>query len=258
MKSLCFLIATFVISISLFADTLVLKNGKKLEGTIVEEDAETYRIRDSQGIVILVKKSQVDSKSISETNIKKTEEPAETKAETKPAQTPTSVADVARNVRDSKKKNVRVLTNEDLDEMPEVSIIGTEETGEEEEAPEPEVVEERRGRTEEDWKEETRKFAADLRRAREDVEVLSKDCDDLGRQAAYAMVDPLQYVNINGVWVPIAGSYDASVIQQSQEVCRQAEEAKKDLARIQEELERFQDYARREGALPGWVDPDRL
>ena len=38
-----------------------IKNGKKIEGTVVEEDAEGYRIRDSQGIVIFVKRSQLDA-----------------------------------------------------------------------------------------------------------------------------------------------------------------------------------------------------
>jgi hypothetical protein len=49
-----------LISTAVFADTLVLKNGKKIEGTIIKEDTESYRIKDLEGIILLVKKSQIN------------------------------------------------------------------------------------------------------------------------------------------------------------------------------------------------------
>ena len=266
MKTLSLCMAVLVISTSLFADTLVLKNGKKIEGTVVEEDAEGYRIRDSQGIVIFVKKSQLDANA---SQITKEPEPDTSKAKNEQpeitSKNPSSVAEVARESRDNKKGNVRVLRKEDLDKMPEVSIIGTEtaveEEGEEGSDPAEERTTEDRTsvRSEEYWKEETRRFAISIRDAQRDAEELDQECEDLGKQAAYAVTDPTQYVEINGVLIPIAGSgYDASTIQAAQEVCRDAEKAKKELSRLQQDLEEFQDYARRQGALPGWVDPDRL
>ena len=114
-------------------------------------------------------------------------------------------------------------------------------------------------RSEEYWKEETRRFAISIRDTQRDAEELDQECEELGKQAAYAVVDPSQYVEVNGVLIPIAGSgYDASLIQEAQEVCRDAEKAKKELNRLQQDLEEFQDYARRQGALPGWIDPERL
>ena len=102
--------------------------------------------------------------------------------------------------------------------MPEVSIIGTETTAEEEGEEGSDPAEERTTedrtsvRSEEYWKEETRRFAISIRDAQRDAEELDQECEDLGKQAAYAVTDPTQYVEINGVLIPIAGSgYDAVV-----------------------------------------------
>ena len=165
MKTLSFCIAVLLMGTSLFADTLVLKNGKKIEGAVVEEGAEGYRIRDSQGIVIFVKKSQLDANASQITKIKQQPAMSDTKVEQpdNPSKNSSSVAEIARESRDNKKGNVRVLRKEDLDKMPEVSIIGTEtavdEEGEEGSDPAEERTTEDRTsvRSEEYWKEETRR-----------------------------------------------------------------------------------------------------
>jgi hypothetical protein len=258
MKTVLFSIAILFVSASLFAHTLVLKNGKKIEGTLVNENSEGLEIRDSQGIVIFVKRSQLDAEATSKLNVKvETVKPAEVE-KTKP------VEKKAESKSSKKKKEpTRVLRNEDLDKMPEVSIIGTEETAEEneegeKEKPQSEFSKATSEKSEEYWKDETRRFAQAIHRAEDDVKIFSEECDQLGSQAAYAIYDPQQWIMINGVWVPIDGSYPAETIQQAQQACSDAERAKKELERLRLELEDFQDYARRQGALPGWVDPDRL
>lgn len=264
---LSFLLA--FITLPIYADVLVLKNGKKLQGTIVKEDDQVYEFRDSEGILLTVKKSQIDTEATNKLNPKqqKGEDVAESSSEGnfESKATNKSVADIAREVRNKKPSATsrKVLTNEDLEHMPEVSIIGTEQT---EESIEDHGVEEHASppkdhyaEAEEYWKNETYKFKDELDQAREDAEALAKECEDLNKQVAYAIVDPSQYIVINGVLVPVSGGYyDPGVIQHAQEVCNHADQAKKDVENIQKDLERFQERARREGALPGWIDPDRL
>jgi len=258
-----------LITLPIYADILVLKNGKKLQGTIVKQDALVYEFRDSDGILLTVKKSQIDTEATNKLNSKqqKMENVVESSSEgnVESAGTNKSVADIAREVRNKKPSatSKKVLTNEDVEHMPEVSIIGTEHT---EESIEGHANEEHAQPPRDDyaeaekyWKNETYKFKDELDQAREDAEALTKECDDLNKQAAYAIVDPSQYIIINGVLVPVSGGYyDSGVIQHAQEVCNHADQTKKDVENILKDLERFQERARREGALPGWIDPDRL
>lgn len=249
-----------LITLPIYADVLVLKNGKKLQGTIVKEDDQVYEFRDSEGILLTVKKSQIDTEATNKLNPKQSADSSKQKdVETRTGNK--SVADIAREVRNKKPSTTskKVLTNEDLEHMPEVSIIGTEHT--EESIPDHAAPPDKDhfAEAEEYYKNETYKFKDELDRAREDAEALAKECDDLNKQAAYAIVDPAQYVIINGVLVPVSGGYyDPGVIQHAQEVCNHADQAKKDVENILKDLERFQERARREGALPGWIDPDRL
>lgn len=252
-----------LVTLPIFAEVLVLKNGKKLQGTIIHEDDKVYEFRDSAGVALTVKKSQVDAEATQKLNAEQkvsnttTEISKEIKSESKPENS--SVADLARAARANRTGAARTLRKEDLDQTPELSIIGTTQSEERIEDHAPLPADHLSEKNEDYWKSQTRQFANELRRVRDDVELLGKECDDLNKQAAYAIVDPSQYMVINGVLVPISGSgYDSTTIQRAQEVCFQSEQAKKELTRIEKELEEFQQQARREGALPGWVDPDRL
>jgi hypothetical protein len=260
---LLFLLFIFI-TFPVFADVLVLKNGKKLQGNIIKEDDQVYEFRDSEGIMLTIKKSQVDAEATNKLNPKQeiTEGVAESQkqADAETSYGNKSVADIAREVRNKKPgTSKKVLTNEDLENMPEVSIIGTEHTEEsiEDHAAPPER--DQFAEAEQYYKNETYKFKDELEKAREDADALAQECDDLNKQAAYAIVDPSQYVIINGVLVPVSGgNYDPTVIQRAQLVCDHAQRAKEDVDRILKDLEKFQERARREGALPGWIDPDRL
>jgi hypothetical protein len=252
------------IALPLFADVLVLKNGKKLLGEIINEDDKVYELRDSAGIVLTVKKSQVDLEATQKLNPIQTKSEVtsqaseETKSELKPENP--SVADLARAARANRTGSAKVLRKEDLEQTPELSIIGTtqsEESIEDHNTPPP--ADHYSEKNEQYWKDQTRQFATDLHRAQDDVNFLTKECDDLNKQAAYAIVDPSQYIVVNGVLIPISGSgYDSTTIRRAEEVCYQSEQAKRELTRIEKELEAFQEDARKQGALPGWIDPDRL
>ncbi len=253
-----------LVTLPILADVLVLKNGKKLQGTIVKDDDQVYEFRDSEGILLTVKKSQVDTEATNKLNPKqeKMEDFAESskQGDGESKSDNKSVADLAREARNKKPgTSKKVLTNEDLENMPEVSIIGTEHTEESVEDHSAPPDRDHFAEAEDYWKNETYKFKDELDKAKEDAEALTKECDDLNKQAAYAIVDPSQYIIINGVLVPVSGGYySPDVIQQAQRVCDHAEQAKKDVVNIQKDLEKFQERARREGALPGWIDPDRL
>jgi hypothetical protein len=259
-KAVFFSLLFIIIAFPLLADVLVLKNGKKLQGTILHEDDKIYELRDTTGIVLTVKKSQIDPEA---TRIEKQSKPAsDVSKEPEPEAKPDSpsVAELAKAARANRTGTAKVLRKEDLEKTPELSIIGTTESAEriqDHSAPPP--ADHLSQKNEEYWKSQTRQFANDLHRARDDVDYLTKECDDLNKQAAYAIVDPTQYMVINGVLVPISGSgYDYDTIRRAQETCDHAEQAKRELAQIERELEQFQEEARRQGALPGWIDPDRL
>src|SRR5262245_19488690 len=95
-----------LISVPIFADVLVLKNGKKLQGTIVKEDDQVYEFRDSDGILLTDKKSQIDTEATNKLNPKqeKKEDVADSsqQAGVESNAGNKSVADIAREVRNKK------------------------------------------------------------------------------------------------------------------------------------------------------------
>ncbi|MCI0616681.1 hypothetical protein L0244_27190, partial [bacterium] len=118
-----------LVTLPIFAEVLVLKNGKKLQGTIIHEDDKVYEFRDSAGITLTVKKSQVDGDATQKLNAEQkeavtaTEVSKKTKSESKLENS--SVADLARAARANRTGTARTLRKEDLEKTPELSIIGT-------------------------------------------------------------------------------------------------------------------------------------
>lgn len=219
-----------------FGYTVLLKNGKKIEGIFVEENEEKILIKDKDGIVLTFRKGTLDLERMKQINTEKieSEPPPEKSPQTRPAQT-----------QNTEKNNKRVFKNEDLKDLPELSIIGSESSSDD---PNEEMVaedfEDQSLDAEAFWKEETRKLADRLYDAKDYYESLKKDCKDAQ--------DALTWYVLNGIYL------NSSVGFESQQICDEANQAKAEYEHWEQEMEEFQERARREGALPGWVDPERL
>ncbi|MCI0414583.1 hypothetical protein L0222_17535 [bacterium] len=62
---LCFLIFSFVAATSGFAFTVILKTGKRIDGTWLGEDESRIQLRDQEGTVLSIRKELIDLKSMS-------------------------------------------------------------------------------------------------------------------------------------------------------------------------------------------------
>jgi hypothetical protein len=248
MKKVILIFSILLLPSLLFAYTVVLKNGKRIDGRLMSEEKGTVTIRDREGVLITIKPHQIDESATEAANVKKADEGTEIQPK-----------EPAARYANQKKSTGKVFTKEDLKDLPEVSIIGSEQSEAYSEVPYETEEFAPGGRTEAEWIAETRQLGRAIRDAEENFAMLKRECESAGAQAAYNLIDPTAYVFINGVWVPVSGyGPDPEIQRRAQEVCFQKERAEKEMLRLYEDLDRYQEYARRMGALPGWVEPDRV
>jgi hypothetical protein len=222
--------------------TVILKNGKQIEGSFVEEDDSKILIKDKDGIILTFRKSTLDLDAMEELNEASDEAPAAT------CDSGDCGTQTLKNEKEIRKPPKRIFTNEDLKDLPELSIAGSDtpvETTEPEEEPAYDASDDESIEAEAYWKEQTSKIAEQLNAAEDQYNSLKKNCEDARQELAF-------YV-LNGYW-----GGNLAVAQDATYFCSQAEDAKTEWERWKGRLEDFQEQARREGALPGWVDPDRL
>jgi hypothetical protein len=104
------------------AYTVILLNGKQLNGTLLGEDSVTIQLRDpASGVVLSVKKSNVDLNATAAANVpvqRSTPEMISNFPERIPEK---SVVEVAREVRAARKGQSRIYTRDDLNKVPEIS-----------------------------------------------------------------------------------------------------------------------------------------
>lgn len=222
--------------------SVILKSGKTVEGAYLKETDSEILIKDKDGITLTFRKSTLDLVAMKEVNAQTSqgEEPESVSAKeskkTKPVEN-----------KKSESKTKKVFTNEDIKDLPEPSIVGSagpqeipEEESTEEAPPDLHSLEAERY-----WKDRTRELADRLYDAEEYYNSVQKECEDAKKIFDF-------YV-LNGYWtrgwpVPTDPAY----------ICDQANHAKAEYERWLTRLEEFQERARREGALPGWIDPERL
>ena len=107
MRHLVLILAGIFICLPAFADTFVLKSGKRIEGTVRYEEQDVLRIVDSSGVAMNLRKSSLDYQAINRINSVPEPEPAQ-EATPEPARqhpkviyTNTSIARYARQDRSS-------------------------------------------------------------------------------------------------------------------------------------------------------------
>ncbi|PWT92926.1 MAG: hypothetical protein C5B54_02705 [Acidobacteria bacterium] len=101
-----------------FAHYIVLKSGKRIEGDIVQEDATTVHVKQPDGVIITLKKDQLDLSATFMENETAAREQAQTKQSTQ----------TEKNLKQTQTKkagSTQTFTNEDVKKMPEISVLGT-------------------------------------------------------------------------------------------------------------------------------------
>lgn len=224
------------------AYTVILKNGKQVQGTFVEDKGSTIEIKDHDGVLLTFRKSTLNLDKMLEVNAGESGSAASAPV-LPPAQTAPQDTGKPRSA-------TKVYTNEDLKDLPELAVAGSEEpvTYPEETAAEDQPIQDNPATSfdpEAYWKSQTREIGNRLRQVEGDYEYLKQECENAR--------ETLKWYVLNGyLGVNLAVAQDATYF------CDQANQAKAEWERQQRELEDFQDLARKEGALPGWIDPDRI
>ena len=222
---------------SCFAYEVILKNGKVLKGEVIRENQEMLILKDSSGIELKIRPDQIDLEKTTERN-RKTEIIQETTEQTQPT---------APQETEKSKRKGRVYTKQDLEKMPELSIVGTHETADE--AAARNKRQDRSAEKEEDeaaWNAEALRIDDEVQRAKESYDYNRALCDrvipdmnDL-RDGPYVKMTPEQYE------------------EQRRYACSYADSDARDLKNAEAEFEHFQERARKAGVPPGWVDPVRI
>lgn len=240
------LLSFFLISSISFSYTVVLKNGKTVEGTLVEETNGLIVLKDKSGIRINFKKANLDLEKTKAANDKAESTPAPAiSAETKPAASE-SKSDSIKS--DPPKKPARVVTEADLEKLRKKYDLGEGLTkGEnsieasESEADWSDVSSEQ---SENEWKSESRKTENQVRQAENSYNQLKKECDELKSITVQTHI----LVDQNGQELDMA--------ETAQQVCEDAERAREDLDQARSDRQALEDKAKQEGAPPGWIRTD--
>jgi hypothetical protein len=224
---------------SCFGYEVVLKNGKILNGKVVSETPEILILKDSSGVKLQIKKNNIDSIKTQERNQKPDAIP-EDRDETELIES--DVTDV-----EKPKTKPRVYTKKDLENMPELTILGGEENIDED-ALKNELEEDsaREKELEAAWNEEALRIDDQIQHAREAYENNQKFCDKVIPDAEDLRVSEYSYLSTE--------QYE----EQRRVACMEAEADAKDLETAEAAYEEFLEDARKKGIPPGWVDPDRI
>ncbi len=237
----------FLLTVSIASGySVILKSGKTVDGVYLRETDTEILVKDKDGITLAFRKSTLDLDAMKEAN-------SQTSQGEEPGNVSKKESDQTKPVekKKSESKPKKIFTNEDLKDLPELSIVGSENPQEipEEEATEEEanegVPELYSSEAEAYWKDQTRELANHLYEAEDSYNLAQKDCEDAKKAFGFYF--------LNGYW---ASAWSAP--SDPAYICDQASQAKAEYDRWLIRLEEFQERARKEGALPGWIDPERL
>ena len=129
MRTISFLLLILVFCQLSFGYTVILKSGKKMEGTWIGEDSFTLQMKDNTGILLSFRKSVLDleaMKTVNESSHPETLPVQETtirwgKAESEKP----SLVELAQETKKKRGVPSRTLTLGDLRDAPELSVLGS-------------------------------------------------------------------------------------------------------------------------------------
>lgn len=226
---LCVILLFLIVPMT-FGYELILKNGKKIEGTIVSEDEEKYTLKDKTGLILNFKKIIVDLEKTAAANKPAEQKPvAETKESEKTVKEETAV---------KPKKPARVYDQSDVyrlrSEYPMESGAGVQfEEGKPDSAA--------KGRSGEEWQEITQGLLAAIRSAEEAHQQLAAKCKEF------------QGATIQTHIAVAPDGKPTDLVQAKEEACQAAEDAKAAVERARQEHAAAVAQARQENVLPGYI-----
>lgn len=256
---------------SAFCYTVVLKNGKIKEGTLLVETDDSITLKDSSGIQMTFKKSALDLTKTKEKNVvvPASTVPAEPAKEAKPAkptkpevpatpevpakpEVPTKrevPAKPAKPAEPKSKKPARVLKEEDLEKLREKYDFGSSSETEDDQPvveEEPPSSDESEERSESDWKNSSDQL-------RERAELAEK-----AYNAMQAQCQSLQGITVQThVLVDRKSGAELPMQETTQQACEHAEQARLMMEKANEEYQSFLSEAKHENVPPGWIrNPD--
>ncbi len=219
-----------------FAYEVVLKNGKIVRGEIISDEGEILTLKDTSGIQLKIRHEQIDSDKTQERN----------QIVESPDEKPASAVEQEKIPAEKPKTKGRVYTKDDLEKMPELSIVGTKESAEDVAAKNKIKKESKEATNGSPWSDEALRIDDEMQRARKSYEYNKGLCDkvipdvtDL-RDGYYVKLTPEQYE------------------EERRYACSAADQDEKDLKKAEAEFEQFREKARKAGIDPGLVDPEWL
>ncbi len=223
-----------------YAYDVVLKNGKSIHGTKVNEDENQIVVQDASGVRINIKKSNVDTVKTEAANQQatttQTPKPASTNIPAKPATTPTATP----------KKPARKITQEDLDKLRDKYDLGEgtfdknakEDSEKTEENSESNTSTEK---TEAEWRQEAEMHRQKLEQAQEQYNRLNEECEKLKQIAVQTHV----LVDEQGNELPMQDT--------TKQVCDLADSAHAKVDDVRESYSEFTTEAKQNAVPPGWL-----
>jgi hypothetical protein len=229
-----------------FSYTVVLQNGKVVEGSLVDETEEMIVLKDQDGIQINFKKSKVDLEKTKAANEKVESETAAPSALPEKVDTQTKPA---AKTGTTSKKPARVITEQDLQKLRDKYDLGeglkskdaieSTESESESDAPDPFSKE-----SEDEWRKESQKLNELLRQAESTYNLLKQKCDEL------------KAITVQTHILLDQDGQELNMVETTQQVCDDAERAKGDLEEARNARQSFEDAAKQEGMPPGWIRGD--
>jgi hypothetical protein len=121
MRIVSFLFLFLTICIPAHCFTVILKNGKRIQGTLISEDEQSLQFKGQDGIFISFKKAALDFEAMENQNkspeIAKSDPPLEHRNSI-------SLVELARETKSNRTGRSRTLSDRDIAALPEVSVIG--------------------------------------------------------------------------------------------------------------------------------------
>ncbi len=221
--------------------TIFLKNGKSVQGALVDETGEMIVLQDAFGIKMNFKKSNVDLEKTEVAN--QNTKPAESVTVSPAGKEPVSSGTKPAGETAKPKAPARVITEEDLEKLRKKYDLG-EGLGSGSSVPSEESqmeLSESPEKTEDEWKKHSRRLENQLRQAESTYNLLKQECEEF------------KGISIQTHTVVDENGQVLDMVETTRQVCEDAEMAKTDLEEARSEREAFEKEAREAGAAPGWI-----
>jgi len=242
-KLICLLVYSLCALNFSFAYTVILKNGKTIQGTLVSENSDMYVLKDASGIQLNFKKTAVDAeKTLSanqavQTTVPSAKPDSPPKSEAKPQ--PAALS----------KKAARTFTEEDLQRLREKYNLGGGRSSTSDEADDSN----RKDQTEKKAKKDQAHSAEDFRAQAGELQNEIKQAEDAYANLKQGCDFAAKMTTQSGTATNEKGQR-LSISDTRKEVCDAAENAKTNLDNVREQYQTLIDSAKSEGISQDWLE----